>query len=185
MISSRAKAGFDNMAMLGMRSSLAAAEDQVTELITLPQMSKPPESHAVLLTISSLKFRMLSILYFSHNDVTRQHYARLSKQKAEEMSQQAFLDAICEAGNMCCGGINRDLGSVFPWVGMSTPNIVESHCTSHLGILKYGHLQHYKLSISNDHHAYLSLCVSESEDLDFDFQMPEVSDQGSGELEIF
>ena len=101
------------------------------------------------------------------------------------MSEQSFLDAICEAGNLCCGGVNRDLGSVFPWVGMSTPNIVDSRCTAHLGILKYGHLQHFRLSVTDSPPLFLTLCVSESEDLDFDFQIPDLAEQGTGELEMF
>ncbi|WP_027475882.1 hypothetical protein [Curvibacter gracilis] len=185
MISSRAKAGFDKMVMQGLKAALAPSPDEVTELVTLPELRQPPESHAALLSIASLTFRMLIVLHFSHNDATRRHFARLSRQKAEEMSEQSFLDAICEAGNLCCGGVNRDLGSVFPWVGMSTPNIVDSRCTAHLGVLKYGHLQHFRLSVTDSPPLFLTLCVSESEDLDFDFQIPDLAEQGTGELEMF
>ncbi|RUP24381.1 MAG: hypothetical protein EKK45_25110 [Curvibacter sp.] len=185
MISSRAKAGFDNMVMLGMKAALAPSADEVTELVALPDMRLPPESHAALLSIASLTFRMLIVLHFSPNAATRQHFARLSRQKMEDLSDQSFLDAICEAGNLCCGGVNRDLGTIFPWVGMSTPNIIDSRCTAHLGVLKYGHLRHFRISVTDSPPLFVTLCVSESEDLDFDFQIPAVAEQGTGELELF
>lgn len=185
MISSRAKAGFDTMVIQGVKAALVPSTDEVSDLITVPELHRPPASHAAVLSIASLTFRMLIVMYFGHNEATRHHFARLSRQKVEEMSEQSFLDAICEAGNLCCGGVNRDLGSIFPWVGMSTPNIIDSRCTAHLGILKYGHLQHFRLSVSGGPPLFLTLCVSESEDLDFDFQTPDLAEQGSGELEMF
>lgn len=185
MISSRAKAGFDNMVMLGMKAALTPSSDEVTELIAVPDLRLPPESHAAILSIASLTFRMLIVLHFSHTPATRRHFARLSRQQVEEMSDQSFVDAICEAGNLCCGGVNRDLGTIFPWVGMSTPNIVDSRCTAHLGVLKYGHLQHFRISSTDSPPLFVTLCVSESEDLDFDFQLPDIAEQGTGELEMF
>lgn len=185
MISQRAKAGFDRMVMQGMRASLVKPGDVVTELTPVPAWRQPPASHAVVLSVASLLFRMLVVVYFSDTPAMRRHFAGLSHQNAEDLSLQAFQDAVCEAGNLCCGSVNRDLGGLYAWVGMSTPHIVESHCTQHLGILKAGHLQHFQLLLDGEPPLHLTLCVSESENLDFDFQLPAPADQGVGELELF
>jgi hypothetical protein len=113
--------GFDQMVMRGMRSALVREGGAVGRAAARASPGAAAASQAAVLSIASLVFRMLIVIYFDDDRATRAHFAALSRQAADEMSHQAFIDAICEAGNLCCGGVNRDLGTVFPWVGMSTP----------------------------------------------------------------
>lgn len=186
MISARARAGFNQMMMRGVQGALLPDPGTGAELLPVPPWTQPPASHAAVLSIASLVFRMLIVIHFSDDRATRAHFAALSRQPAEALSHQAFIDAICEAGNLCCGAVNRDLGTVVPWVGMSTPHIIESQCLRHLGLLRAAHQQHFRLGLAQGLALHLTLCVSASEALDFDFRpAPATPQEQAGELELF
>ena len=85
---------------------------------------------------------------------------------------------------MSCGAMSRDLSRVFPNIGMSTPNIIDKECSSSLGRLNWGYIQHFKLEINKDAHFFASLCVSDYADLDFVANTTPV-EVSSGELELF
>ena len=85
---------------------------------------------------------------------------------------------------MCCGTFNRGLGQAFPYVGMSTPNFIDSRCAEHLSLLHYGHLQHFALQLASGMRFRATLCVTEYQDLDFALDPPEAI-ESTGELEFF
>ncbi|MES2948060.1 MAG: hypothetical protein V4858_05895 [Pseudomonadota bacterium] len=83
-----------------------------------------------MLTVASFLFRLPVLIYFSSDEATQGHFARINNIDPSEMSAQAFLDVIGECGNICCGTLNRELVLVCPHVAMSTPNIIERECVT-------------------------------------------------------
>lgn len=184
MISTRAKSGFDHMVMQGIKSSLVGPTDTLTSISTSPDLPDIQESKVVILTVASYLFRLMILIYFTPDEATQAHFAGINKVAPEEMTDQAFTDAISECGNMCCGTFNRELGRVFPYIGMSTPNIVDSQCAAHLGLLEHGYLQHFTIDLNADTRFHVTLCVCEYEDLDFEVDIQR-EPESTGALEFF
>jgi hypothetical protein len=124
------------------------------------------------------------LIYFSPDEATRAHFARARRVSPAELGEQAFIDAISECANLCCGTFNRELGRVYPHIGMSTPNIMDRRCAQHLSLMEYGHLQHFVVRLNQRHDFHASLCVCEYEDLDFEVP-PSAEPESTGELEFF
>lgn len=184
MISNRARSNFDQMLMLGIKASMGGASPEACEVEVISDLNSIRETNVVMLTVSSFVFRMSVLVHFSSDDETRNHFATINNVAAAEMSDQAFLDAIRECGNICCGTLNRELARVYPHVAMSTPNIIERECVDHLESLNGGHLQHFRASPSGDKQFYVTLCVRDYADIDFEWAMLEET-TAAGEMEFF
>lgn len=183
MISNSACNAFDNLLSQSLRSALAGPEDGC-EVSVVPNLSGQKETKMVVLTISSYLFRLMVFIYFTPDDATRAHFVRTKKLREAELSEQAFIDAISESANMCCGSLSRDLSQVFPHIGMSTPNIIDKECAASLGVLKCGHIQHFKVDINATKQFHATLCVSDYADLDFVVEAT-TQETNTGELEFF
>src|SRR5450830_1414677 len=183
MLSQSAKDGFDLLLTQSLKNSLVPSGTEA-QILTLTESADFPEKQMVVLTVSSYLFRLMVMFYFSPNDATRSHFARLNNVDEAEMSEQTFMDAIAEYGNICCGILNRDLGQFFPHIGMSTPNIIDKNCSSYLNVLGCGHIQHFKATVNSNAQFHVSLCVSDYADLDFVVKLNEES-ANTGELELF
>jgi hypothetical protein len=184
MISERAKHSLDQWVQDGLQTALTHPDDTVRSLDTVPALSELRATHVVMLSVASYRFRLMLLIYFSHDDATRAHFARSKQIAPSELTAQALDDAICEASNLCCGAFNRALGQVFPHLGMSTPNIVDRRCANHLQLMGFGHLQHFRLELGSGLQFHASLCVSEDDTLDFEAQHLAPA-QATGELEFF
>jgi len=184
MISTRALSSFDDMMIQGIKSGLVGRSDAVDQLTTLEALSEIEENKMVILTISSYKFRLIVLIYFKQCEETIAHFARMNGREAKDMTQQEFIDAICESGNMCCGTLNRELGRIYPHLGMSTPNIIDKKCSDYLSLLGVNHTHHFKLELNQNFTFYVSLAICEFDDIDFD--PPVLSEsESTGELEMF
>jgi hypothetical protein len=184
MISTHARDGFDHLLTRALKASLVASDDDVCDVKVIDNLSEIDASTIVVLTISSYLFRLMVMLHFTPDDSTRQHVARINKISTEEMSEQSFHDALAECGNICCGILNRDLGAIFPHIGMSTPNIIDTECAAYLNMLNCGHIQHFEINIADRPLFHVSLCVSDYADLDFVVDVNEEATD-TGELELF
>jgi len=184
MISNRARNSFDQMLMLGIKASMAGASPENCEISILADPRGIRESSVVMLTVASYLFRLSVMIYFSSDESTKAHFARVNNIDPSEMSDQAFLDAIRECGNICCGTLNRELARVCPHVAMSTPNIIERECVNHLESLNGGHLQHFRVTVDGGKQFHVSLCVRDYADIDFDWAMVEET-AAAGEMEFF
>jgi hypothetical protein len=184
MISQQAREGFDHLLTRALQASLVASDDQPCDISIINNLDFREASTMVVLTVSSYLFRLIVMIHFSPNQLTREHVARINKIDMEEMSEQSFQDAIAECGNICCGILNRDLGAIFPHIGMSTPNIIDTRCAAYLDMLDCGHIQHFEVNIEQAPMFRVSMCVCEYADLDF---VIDVNDAGAetGELELF
>lgn len=184
MISTRATKSFDDMLVIGIKTSMGDAVSDSGAVEVLVDPDEIQETHVVVLTVASYVFRLLVMVYFSPDDSTKAHFANITHVDPAEMSEQAFLDALQECGNICCGTLNRELVRVFPHVGMSTPNIIERECANYLRALPGGHLQHFRASNNAGRNFYFGICVRDFADIDFEWA-PAEEEVAAGELEFF
>lgn len=183
LISQSAKDGFDTLLRQALRTSLVPDGTEV-DMSVIDDVASISARKMVVLTVSSYLFRMMVMFYFTPDAATKAHFARLNRIAPEEMSEQAFMDAIAECGNLCCGILNRDLGRFFPHLGMSTPNVIDKNCAAYLQKLNLGHLRHLAVDMPETPRFHVTLCVSAYAEMDFAVSEEEV-DAGTGELELF
>lgn len=184
MISNRAQNSFDQMLTLGIKSSMGGSTPETCEVEVISNLKDIRETNVVMLTVASFLFRLSIMIYFSSDDATKSHFARLNNVAPADMNDQGFLDAIRECGNICCGTLNRELAGVYPHVAMSTPNIIERECVNHLESLNGGHLQHFRATTEEGKQFYVTLCVRDYADVDFEWTMVEDT-TAAGEMEFF
>ncbi len=184
MISNSARHAFDQLLRQGLRSALAGPQDSVTDIAAVAGLDDIAESRAVILSLSSYSFRLMMFVHFDPDDATREHFARLHGVTPEEMAGQAFNDVIGECGNMACGALNRELGRVYPHLGMSTPHVLDRHSLTHLHLLQYDHLSHARLTLNGSTRFHGSLAVCAHDTLDFEAPAEEQAEV-CGELEMF
>ena len=183
MISSAAQQSFNQMVVRAIQASPLAQGGVLRTVELLPELSQVHSTQAAVLTVSSYVFRLTFMLHFSDDAATRAHFAAIARVATDELQEQAFMDAIRECGNICCGNLNRDLVRVFPHLGMSTPNILDRRCADHLGRLGAGHLQHFALLGAGGPQFAVTLCVNAFSALDFTAELTQ--DEQTGELEMF
>lgn len=183
MISLQARNGFDHLIGTAIKGAFAAP-GQACEVRAMADASRIKEQKVVMLTVSSYLFRVMTMVYFTLNEQTKQHFAAVNKTAASEMDQQAFLDVIGECGNICCGSLNRELARHFPHIGMSTPNILDRRCVDFLQTLKAGYIKHFEVDLGGVT-LHASLCVCDDADLDFLVDTRAVEEESTGELEMF
>jgi hypothetical protein len=183
MISQNAQRSLSQILQQGIKASLLASPLDSVAIEPVADTSGFSCTQIVVLSVSSYLFRLLVLIYFTPDALTKAHFATLNKMDVQSMDARAFADAIGECGNICCGSLNRELAMQFPHVGMSTPNILDRQCALYLGALGSTYQQHFDISIPQGPRLHASLCISEFEDLDFDIQISETN--SGGELEMF
>jgi hypothetical protein len=132
---------------------------------------------ALVLTISSIAFRLLFVLHFHDDESTRQYYLGTD-------ASRTVSEVLTETGNLCCGYMNQQLVAHFPDLGMSTPYELNSHCVDYLDELKPNHVWAYDLVVGGVARLGVTLCVCTKAPLDFRVDAVEES-QSEGELELF
>lgn len=184
MISLQARNGFDHMLGEAIKGAFAAPGQRCT-VRAMDNSARIKETKTVVLTVSSYRFRVMTLVYFTLNEATKQQLALLNKSSATEMDQQGCYDVIGEAGNICCGYLNRELARHFPHIGMSTPNILDRHCVDFLQTLKAGYIKHFEIELGDALVMHASLCVCDDADIDFVVDTRQVEEESTGELEMF
>jgi hypothetical protein len=183
MISSQAQQSISQMVVRAIQASPLVQGDALRTVELVPDLGQVSSTQAAVLTVSSYVFRLTFLLHFADDAPTRQHFAAVARTSAEDFSQQAFMDAIRECGNICCGNLNRDLVRVFPHLGMSTPNLLDRRCADYLGKLGAGHVQHFALLDGGGPQFVVTVCVNAFAELDFTADLAE--EETTGELEMF
>jgi hypothetical protein len=136
--------------------------------------SLPP--HALVLTISSMTFRMLFVLHYAKDDTTRACYLGTD-------TEQDLIEVLMEQVNLCCGSINQQLVAHFPDLGMSTPYALSSRCIDFIDELKPDHVWGYELCADDATRLDVTLCVCAKASVDFVAE--QIEEQAEGELELF
>ncbi len=182
MISEQARSGFDFFVEKALRANLLASGADAGQVEPLADASAVKSRRMAILSISGYAFRTLLFMHYTPDAPTRAHFAELKQQP--DMDEAGFTDAVMECGNLACGALNRDLGEIYPHLGMSTPSVLEHGSLEYVTALGAGHVRHWRITTPNGVQLYASLAVCEDEDIDFRVDQSQVEDT-SGELEMF
>ncbi len=184
MISARACHGFDALTLRSLRAAMVGPNDAVDMLQTLPPQALAAEPLAVMLSVTSYQFRVVMVLHYALDEATRRHFAQKNGTQPEDFSDKALDDAVAECGNLVCGTFNRELGRVFPHVGMSTPRRLRRECVANIDKLQSQHLGRFRLALDAGLAFGVTLAVNAYGELDFATPEEEAA-ESAGELEFF
>ncbi len=183
MISPQAQQALQQMVRRAIQASPLVAHGVAVEVLDAPDLSRLLTEQMVVLTVSSYVFRLTFLIHFSPDEKTYAHFAAVNRLALAELGEQAFVDAISECGNICCGNLNRDLARIFLHVGMSTPHILARRCVDSLDKLGQGQQLHFNLKSANGPGFGVSICVNAFAPLDF--AVDAAAAEETGELEMF
>lgn len=182
-LSSNAQSAFEQMVLRAMQSSPLVEREKTRAIDVRETLSTSSADSAVVLSVSSYQFRLTMLIQYGDNAATRAHFASVNRMSADDLGEQEFMDAIREAGNICCGNLNRDLVSAFTHVGMSTPNIVDRRCVDYLDKLGADFVRHFEMHDAGGPPFAVTVCVNAFAPLDFTADFSEAEE--TGELEMF
>ena len=185
MISQQAKDGLEFTMVNALKDALAAPGEDRCDVEVIDSIKGIKDKKMVVLTVSSYMFRVMTMMYFTMNKPTKQHLARINRAEVSDMDDTAFIDVICECGNIACGALNRALAQHFPHIGMSTPNILDNDSAGYLNSLNPNHVQHFKVRVNETLTIYATLCFCAFTDINFAVDMTATTEESSGELEMF
>jgi len=179
MISSNAQAGIESILFKAARSRLPQQPDDTCEIVPLAHAhdSTRPDANVIILTISSILFRLLLVFHFDDDTGTRDYFAR-------QTGDVSLQDVLLEVCNLCCGAMNQDLLRYFQDLGMSTPYVLSARCLPYLEGLKPDYLSSYAITINGSVRLAATVCVCAHAPIDFVADMTAV-EETSGELELF
>lgn len=179
MISGHAKESIERIFFKAAKSRLKRDAGDVCEIVPSAQRGAHamPNTNVVVLTISGIVFRLLLILHFDEDDITRDYFVK-------DAAERAFREVFLEVCNLCCGAVNQELIEYFPDLGMSTPYVLNARCMSYVEALKPDLLESYAVTINGTVSLGATICVCAHAPLDFVAEVSEVEDTG-GELELF
>jgi hypothetical protein len=177
VIGTNAQDSLDRIFRKAARTRLALHAEDTCDVAAALHDDAVVSEQAVLLTISSVAFRLLLVLRFDASEPTRRYFTG-------EGNGRSFDEACMEIANLCCGAINQELLQAFPDLGMSTPYAVSARCVPYLDVLKPGYVASYAVTINRDVRVAATVCVCAHAPLDF---VADVRDEvePSGELELF
>ncbi|MFP6561177.1 hypothetical protein WJ542_23145 [Paraburkholderia sp. B3] len=179
MIGAQAKDSIERIFFSAVRTRLVTDEQHGCEISPRPAEAAQGE-HVVVLTISSMQFRLLLLLHFEDDEATRQYYLGHVGDV-----QRSLTECFMEFGNLCCGAMNQQLVNHFPDLGMSTPYALSSACLPYLHELKPDYVSTYALTLDGSVRLGATLCVCSQTPLDFVAAQTETASEGAGELELF
>ncbi|WP_027797419.1 hypothetical protein [Paraburkholderia acidipaludis] len=179
MISEQAKDSLERIFRQAARLRLTASAGDSCEVAHGAPHEGTSDDELIVLTISSITFRLLLVLRFDNDDATRAYYLGGGEATLEER-----LLEIC---NLCCGAMNHQLVEYFPDLGMSTPYVLSGHCAAYLTQLKPDFLASYCVTVNGTVRLGATVCVCADAPLDFVAHVAEVADvaESVGELELF
>lgn len=187
LLSQRACDSLDRMMISGLRQGLVNG-DAGACIETVDAVPPGAATHMAVLSIASFPFRLNTALHFSRSEALLEWAARRAglDEGAGPISEQQFIDVICEVGNLCCGSINRDLGEFQSFLGLSTPQILDARCLPHFVRDGAEHLRHFRVQVQPGLVLYASLCARAYLPQDFHWSGPPADAAvESGELEMF
>ncbi|MCW8879677.1 MAG: hypothetical protein OQK51_21665 [Kangiellaceae bacterium] len=171
-------------------SSLAASmqeyiADGLWEYSKVESLNSCSGQKAMFLTICSHRFRIFTVILYSSEECKEFILSGLSTNK-ENVDDNALDDYMMEVSNSVSGTFKRDVGSVIPALGMSTPHILDKD--SVIEIEKYSNIEgHFRqVKLNQQHLFYIGYFYSPNTDEDIEVEEPMIeSDVDSGELELF
>lgn len=187
MISERAKLGCHGLLSRCLEESLRSSAFPAWTMERLSSDAEIKNQQFIMLTVSSYDFRMVVLLHFSRNASSKKYVAETLQLAAETLEQSRFDDYLSEVGNTFCGAFKRELGDFFPYLGMSTPNLLFSESLQYVRTWPVEYETHLRAHAAGEVEFFGSLYVTSSGDLDFDPQerSRHVEEVETGALELF
>lgn len=176
MIGAQAKDSIERIFFAAARARLVTDAQHGCEIDARPDAAAQG-AQVVVLTISSMQFRLLLLLHFDDDEATRRYYVG--------DAQRALTESFMEFANLCCGAMNQQLVEHFPDLGMSTPYALSSDCLPYLRELKPDSVSNYALTIDGGVRLGATLCICSQTPLDFVAANVETANESAGELELF
>jgi hypothetical protein len=179
MITPQAQSSFERIFQKAAQSRLPQASGDNCDIVPLAQgdIGIKSAANVIVLTISSIEFRLLLIFHFEENQGMRDYFVK-------DAEQGSLREALLETGNLFCGAMNQELLHYFPDLGMSTPYVLSARCVPHLEALRPDYLSSYAITIDHSVQLAATICVCANAPLDFVADMNAV-EESSGELELF
>lgn len=183
MITEQTRHSLDGIFTRAVQSRLALHAGDTCEVRPLlrdrdPKHGQEEDSNSmVVLTISSLHFRLLLMFHIDETPETRAYFAG-------EVEGRCFREVFYETANLCCGAVNQELLKHFPDLGMSTPFTLDSRCAMFLRELDPGFTARYAIVINDTLRLSATLCLCDYATVDFAWDDSAV-EEVSGELELF
>jgi hypothetical protein len=139
----------------------------------------------IVLTMCSFDFRLFLTAHFTCNTPTIQLVADSLGTSVDKVTREKFYDYMGEFGNTFCGAMKREVGQIFPHLGMSTPDRLEERSFQHFHHMKYEYARYISAQSDNRKIAlFFGIHVCPYGDLDF--EMPHVIEETTtGEIELF
>lgn len=186
MISDAAKNSFSEMLHKSIQDTLVKENSDTNwDIETVTAQQNPERKEFVIITISSLIFRVLIAIHFSRDQQTVELIASKMGLNDEELKTSDFYDYFGEFANLFCGSIKRDLSKCFPYLGMSTPDRLPKKSFPFIHDLEN---EGYQLKVRAQSESGVALSFSLSayvfEELDFVVET-EDEEEVFGELEFF
>jgi hypothetical protein len=179
MITPQAQSSFERIFQKAARSRLPQPSDDHCAIVPLARgdISAKPAANVIVLTISSIEFRLLLIFHFEEDQCMRDYFVK-------DAEQGSLREALLETGNLCCGAMNQELLHYFPDLGMSTPYVLSARCLPHLEALRPDYLSSYAITLGESIRLAATICVCANAPIDFVADISAV-EESSGELELF
>jgi hypothetical protein len=178
MISEQAKRSIEAIFVRAAASRLSPPGRESVDVMQLDvdrHLERLPP-HALVLTISSITFRMLFVLHYADDPATRACYGVAD-------TDRDLTEVLMESVNLCCGSINQQLVTHFPDMGMSTPYALSSRCIGFLDELKPDYVSRHELRLTDSTSLQVTMCVCAQASVDF--VAGDAQEQEEGELELF
>jgi hypothetical protein len=180
MISSQATDSMERIFRRAVQARLPLGADDNCEVTREDNVHAAPsrsQGNVVMLTISSIAFRMILVLHFEDDASTRAYCV-------SRHAEASVRDTLLEAWNLCCGAVNQELLEFFPDLGMSTPYVLGAHCVRYLDELKPDYLASFAIDINGCARFAATLGVCADATIDFIASETAIAET-SGELELF
>jgi hypothetical protein len=187
MLSSGVQQGLDEIFRKSVKTSISRTPETVCQIEVAPHAPQGTCQKFVLFTISSTCFKFLTFFHINEGKGFRKHFSKAvvgNSLSEERVDAGAFsLDTFIEFGNICCGAMNREFLKYFPNLGMSTPYVLEANSLEFMPALKPGYVRSFRISVDEDAEFFITLCMCNDHDLDFEIEVGPEEEVGA--LEFF
>ena len=187
MISERAKTGFKNLLSRCLEDSLRSAAYPAWTIEPVTDENEIGKRQFIMLTVSSYDFRMMVLLHFARNASSLKYVEETLQLAPDALEQSRYEDYLSEVGNTFCGAYKRELGKSFPYLGMSTPNLLFPESLQYIKTWPVEYETHLRVHDGGQAEFFGSLYIASTENLDFDPQelTSQVEEVETGALEMF
>jgi hypothetical protein len=179
VISEQSRLGIDFIFDRAARKALVLNPDDSCVIEKMPEDKSGDFQgrQMLVLTISSLLFRVLTIFHIDEDKTTRDYFLNKNPERSLE-------DFFSEIANLCSGAMNQELLKYFPHLGMSTPYWLSGQCLPYLKELNPGYLSRHAITINDSVCLHATICMCHYAPVHFEVDQKDVEDI-SGELEFF